>query len=329
MVRRSTPQRKTDDAAFPVRVKLTIPDGGLGLRLNDIHRWLLTEIGSGHYAVHPAPSLGREALAIHLRGVECARMFLADFPDLDLADGTISRSYSSPAHDSAWDSGDIFGVCNLYSMTSAQTAITELANAMSDSTGNMPVFPGIFPDQSAPVVRNSGQGRALTMMRWGMPPPAFAMKGKKVERGVTNVRNTASPHWRRWLGVDSRCVVPFTSFCEYDTRAGKAKEPVWFARDESRPLAFFAGIWTEWTSVRKLKEGETTNNLFGFLTTEANAVVSPIHPKAMPVILTEPDQVEQWLCAPAEEALSLQHPLDDSGLVIVTRGKLSDDPDVV
>jgi putative SOS response-associated peptidase YedK len=38
-----------------------------------------------------------------------------------------------------------------------------------------------------------------------------------------------------------------------------------------------------WTSVRKVKEGETTNDLFGFLTTEPNDVVGPIHPKAIPV----------------------------------------------
>jgi putative SOS response-associated peptidase YedK len=37
-------------------------------------------------------------------------------------------------------------------------------------------------------------------------------------------------------------------------------------------------------------EGETTNDLFGFLTTEPNAEVSAIHLKAMPVILTNPDE---------------------------------------
>jgi hypothetical protein len=34
-----------------------------------------------------------------------------------------------------------------------------------------------------------------------------------------------------------------------------------------RPLASFAGIWTNWTSVRKAKEGETTNDLSASLTT--------------------------------------------------------------
>jgi putative SOS response-associated peptidase YedK len=59
------------------------------------------------------------------------------------------------------------------------------------------------------------------------------------------------------------------------------KPPVWFALDERRPLAFFAGIWTRWTSVRKVKEGETTNDIFAFLTTKPNGVVAPIHPKAI------------------------------------------------
>jgi putative SOS response-associated peptidase YedK len=40
--------------------------------------------------------------------------------------------------------------------------------------------------------------------------------------------------------------------------------------------------------VRKVKEGETTNDLYGFLTTDANAEVRAIHPKAIPVILTTP-----------------------------------------
>ena len=94
-----------------------------------------------------------------------------------------------------------------------------------------------------------------------------------------------SKHWKRWLGVENRCVVPFTVFSEFNKAEGG---DIWFALDESRPLACFAGIWTRWTSVRKVKEGETTNDLFAFLTTEPNAEVGAIHPKAMPVILTTP-----------------------------------------
>jgi putative SOS response-associated peptidase YedK len=216
-------------------------------------------------------------------------------------------------------------MCNLYSLTKGQQAIRELTGAMSDQTGNLPILPGVFPDYAAPIVRNTRDGRReLTLARWGMPSPAFALKGRNSDPGVTNVRNAASPHWRRWLGVEGRCVVPFTSFSENEVLPNGARPPVWFALDDSRPLAVFAGIWTRWTSVRKVKEGETTNDLFAFLTTEPNAVVAQVHPKAMPVILTTREQIDVWMNAPLQDALSLQRPLPDDALRIVARGAKQD-----
>jgi putative SOS response-associated peptidase YedK len=87
-------------------------------------------------------------------------------------------------------------------------------------------------------------------------------------------------------------------------------------------LAFFAGIWTRWTSVRKAKEGETTNDIFAFLTTEPNKEVGAIHSKAMPVVLTAREEIDVW---PAEEALKLQRPLPDNSLKIVARGDKKDE----
>ena len=111
------------------------------------------------------------------------------------------------------------------------------------------------------------------MARWGTPSSKQALyeatakradklraKGKEVDfpallrmepdSGTTNIRNTASAHWRPWLGPANRCVVPFTSFSEFN-------------RD--------AGLWKTWTSVRKVREGEVTADLYGFLTTMPNA----------------------------------------------------------
>ena len=216
-------------------------------------------------------------------------------------------------------------MCNLYAMTSSQQAIRDLVRAMTDRTGNLPLLPGIFPDYHAPIVRNQPEGRELTMARWGMPSPIFALKGRNCDSGVTNVRNVASPHWRRWLGLESRCVVPFTSFSENEVLPNGSRPPIWFALNESRPLACFAGIWTRWTSVRKVREGETTNDLFAFLTTEPNALVGAFHPKAMPVILTTQAEIDIWMSAPFPEALKLQRSLPDDALVIVGRGDKKDE----
>ena len=220
---------------------------------------------------------------------------------------------------------------------------------MRDTTGNLPPMPGIFPDYPAPIVRMVDGERQLDLVRWGMPKSAKAMfeatkkradglaaKGKpydfstllknEPDHGVTNVRETTSRHWTRWLGVENRCMVPFTSFSEWSAAAG---EPIWFAAGQERPLMVFAGIWTTWTSVRKAREGEVTVDCFGFLTTKPNEPVLSIHPKAMPVILTTKEEMDVWMRADWSEAQALQRALPEGTLEIVARGKKSDGEEVV
>jgi putative SOS response-associated peptidase YedK len=210
---------------------------------------------------------------------------------------------------------------NLYSFTKGQAAIIALTRALRDTTGNLPSMPGVFPDYSAPIVRNAPDSvRELAMLRWGMPgPPQFG------GAPITNIRNAKSSHWRPWLKPQNRCVVPFTSFCEYaDTKPRKT--PTWFALNEERPPAVFAGIWTTWHGARGTKANPIVGDhqLFGFLTTDANAEVGSIHPKAMPVILTTEAEIDQWMTAPADEALKLQRPLLDGTLRIVATGEKED-----
>jgi putative SOS response-associated peptidase YedK len=212
-------------------------------------------------------------------------------------------------------------MCNLYSLTKGQAAVRDWFRTRHDRTGNLPLFPGIFPDQMAPIVRNESEGeRELVIARWGMSGPA-----QYGGAPVTNIRNVSSPHWRGWLSPPNRCLIPATSFCEYEDTKPK-KTPTWFSLGEDRPLFAFAGLWTTWRGVRGPKSApvEGVHELFGFLTTEANAVVAPIHPKAMPVILTTTEEFDLWLEGETMEALKLQRPLPDDVLRIVLRGEKED-----
>jgi putative SOS response-associated peptidase YedK len=209
-------------------------------------------------------------------------------------------------------------MCNLYSMTKGQQAIRELTRALQDRTGNLPLLPAIFPDQQAPVVREGAGGRELVAMRWGLPGPAHMGS-----RPVTNIRNLASPHWRAWLKPEYRCLVPATSFCEYEDTQPR-KTPVWFALARDRPLFAFAGIWRPWHGARRAAETPADHLLFSFLTCAPNAEVGAVHPKAMPVILRTPGEMERWLSAPREDLAALQSPLPDGALAVVARGSRED-----
>ena len=211
-------------------------------------------------------------------------------------------------------------MCNLYAMTGNQAAIRRLFRVDHDLTGNLPPLPAIYPDSLAPVVRVNRDGEVeLVMMRWGFPPPPNVGAAP-----VTNIRNCRSPYWRGWLKPGFRCLVPATSFCEWtDTRPKVAH---WFALDADRPVFAFAGLWRPWTGRRGTKaapvEGE--HLLYAFLTTEPNALVRPIHAKAMPVMLIAEADWTTWLTAPAEEALALQRPLPAEAMKIVASGAKTD-----
>ena len=180
-------------------------------------------------------------------------------------------------------------MCNLYTIRATGA---ELAAAFKTASPTFP-FTGdrdFYPKALAPVVREEAGEPVLDEMRWGFPPP---MAGKAA---VTNVRNLDSPFWRSALTrPDRRCLVPVTSFCEWEGDKG-AKVKRWFSLP-SAPIFAFAGIW------RPVEDGRA----FAFLTCEPNPLVASVHPKAMPVVL-HPGDYDAWLRGSLEEVKLLAAP---------------------
>jgi putative SOS response-associated peptidase YedK len=163
---------------------------------------------------------------------------------------------------------------------------TEVAAAPTD----------VWPKRPGVVVRADGDRRVLDVMTWGVP---FTMPGKKpgttITKAVTNVRNLTSPFWKSMLTSPiQRCLVPFTRFAE--PKAGAGREEYWFSVT-GRPVAAFAGIW----------RASDAGNVYAFLTCAPNALMAPLHPKAMPVILAEEDY-DRWLTADYDGACALATP---------------------
>jgi putative SOS response-associated peptidase YedK len=188
-------------------------------------------------------------------------------------------------------------MCTLYALNTTRAQIADLFRAV-DPTPEAGLAADVYPKRVAPVIRQADGLRRLEDMRWGFPPPPG------VRAPVVNVRNLDSPFWRGTLADPARrCLVPMTAFSEWGGPPG-ARVKRWF-RLPGEPLFALAGLW------RPTDEGP----VFAFLTTEPNALVAPIHPKAMPVILA-PDDRATWLEAPAAVARLLARPYPADAMAV-------------
>lgn len=220
-------------------------------------------------------------------------------------------------------------MCNRYRLDTISAEIAEILQRWDEDVDsfdqpgrNSPEPVESFPNTPGRIVTRRDGRLRISEALWGMPtPPQFLVtktgKPMAYDPGVTNVRNAASPHWRRWLGVEHRCLVPWTRFCEPDQASGSRRD-TWFRLADGQEVAFFAGIRDDLTRQIKAKDPEPTEGAFyAFLTTTPNAEVAAVHPKAMPVILKTPEECRQWLTADWPEAKALQRPLPDGALRIV------------
>lgn len=230
-------------------------------------------------------------------------------------------------------------MCNRYGHWATLAALRELARQMqleffaSEEMGNLPPLADIYPDQDAPILINHEGGLQLRQGRWGLPSLPHASEPVWREFDGNNKRNTVRcnirkvDHWVQrapnlMLKPEHRALIPFSAFAE------PVRDSTWFAVPDQE-VAFFAGVCMEWSGERLKVQPDAKRRkrepddwlLYSFLTTEANGVVGPIHPDAMPVILTDPADCLEWLGG-GEESLQLQRPLDDGLLAIVVEDLL-------
>ena len=205
-------------------------------------------------------------------------------------------------------------MCNRFTQAGESNAVHRFLDALDQPfSDDTPWIPGdIYPDQDAQIITAHGHELQIQTARWGFPE---IKPGAGV---ITNIRNLASPWWRQvnrpYLeDPEFRCLVPFSAFAE------PPRNPTWF---QAHTPTFFAGVWRPWSGPRlKPVPGKKRRQridddwtLFSFLTCAPNAEVARIHPKAMPVILTTPQQCHQWLAGGTDSLHHLQRPLPDGAL---------------
>lgn len=152
----------------------------------------------------------------------------------------------------------------------------------------------VAPSMRAPVIPNLEQP-AVALYRWGLVPQWA--KDQTMGRRMINARAETlaeKPAFRDAV-KRRRCLVLTNGFYEWKRETlGKTR---YFFKLKSDRVFGFAGLWERW----KNPDGEWIKT-FTIITTEANALVAPIHDR-MPVILAA-NTYRRWLDPNPQEAKS-------------------------
>lgn len=167
----------------------------------------------------------------------------------------------------------------------------------------------IAPMQRHFVVRQEREDRDLLVARWGLVNH-WAKDNKRAGRQINARAETVAerPAYRQAFTA-RRCVIPADGFYEW-SGPRQARQPHWFHPHDGG-LLLFAGLYESWQ-----REPEEREETFTIITTEANALVEPIHDR-MPVILSD-DVADEWLFegTPAERLHALLRPAPDDLLTV-------------
>ncbi|HLS28720.1 MAG TPA: SOS response-associated peptidase [Opitutales bacterium] len=185
-------------------------------------------------------------------------------------------------------------MCGRITLREPRRAVSEFLETLG--TELPPPRYNIGPGQETLIVRAGEAGsdrRELSMLHWGLVP-AWKRDGKTTP--IINARSetvAVKPIFREAFR-HRRCLLLADGFYEWKKQGGE-RQPFFCTLVGDQPFAI-AAIWEEW------QEGGSAKRGFCLLTTEANALMEPVHHR-MPVLFTRKDAA-RWLAEGARENLT-------------------------
>ena len=182
-------------------------------------------------------------------------------------------------------------MCGRYALTSPPAVIAERFHLLW--TPELAPHYNIAPGQTIPVVRETGQGRELAFLRWGLIP-SWA-KEASIGMKLINARGETladKPAFRSAYR-QRRCLVPADAFYEWKAIAGR-KQPYCIRLRDEAPFGM-AGLWEGWQE----PDGQVVESCT-IVTVDANALIAQLHDR-MPLIVA-PEDYDAWLNAETREA---------------------------
>jgi len=138
----------------------------------------------------------------------------------------------------------------------------------------------VYPSNESPVIISEGKKKVLKKFRWGFP--AFNNKL------IINARSETVKEKEifRSSFIHRRCLIPASSFYEWDRQSGEGIKKVISLKDEN--IFSMAGIYNSFTD----KKG---NSFYAFtiLTTSSIGEIFKFHSR-MPLILNKKDE-DKWI----------------------------------
>ncbi len=176
----------------------------------------------------------------------------------------------------------------------------------------LPPHWNLGPGRPVTAVRQTGAGAEVAMLRWGLVP--FWAADPSIGNRLANARaeSVADKPAFRAAFRQRRCLIPADGFYEWQAVAGSARKQPWFVRRADEGVFALAGLWERWEpkspkgASAVAGEGTADHGVVEsctILTTEPNALMSPIHSR-MPVIIAPADYAE-WLSPATTPAIAL------------------------